>query len=238
MREYAAPVTIAIIALTSLVSLAGLRSPVLLEKYIFDPVRIRRRNEYDRLVTSGFLHANLGHLFVNMFSLYSFGGPLEQEYGAVSLLAVYFSAILGGNLLSLWLHRNEIYRALGASGGVCGVVYAAIFLFPGGSVMIFPLPLPIPSYLYAVLFIFFSFFGMRRRWGNIGHDAHLGGAIIGLLTATALHPEIISANFVLWSIVMVVSVVLFVYLYRRRAAPAVDWSATGENEKERFRWRR
>jgi membrane associated rhomboid family serine protease len=169
-------------------------------------------------VSSGFLHANLGHLFVNMFSLYSFGGSLEAVYGAAPLVAIYFSAILGGGLLSLWLHRDENYRALGASGGVCGVVYAAIFLFPGGSVMVFPLPVPIPSYAFAVLFIFISFFGMRGRWGNIGHDAHLGGAVIGLGTATALFPAIVAENPILWTVVMALSAGLFVYLYKRPRA--------------------
>ncbi|RJR26765.1 MAG: rhomboid family intramembrane serine protease [Candidatus Latescibacterota bacterium] len=218
MSEYFAPVTIGIVVLTALVSLAGFGSAAVLDRFIFDPRRILRRREYVRLVSSGFLHANLGHLFVNMFSLYSFGGPLESEYGAAPLCAIYFSAILGGNLLSLWLHRNESYLALGASGGVCGVVYAAIFLFPGGSVMVFPIPIPIPSYLYAVLFIFISFFGMRRRWGNIGHDAHLGGAIIGLAATTALYPGIVRENAILWSVVMALSLGLFAYLYRRPRA--------------------
>ncbi len=218
MNEHFSPVTIGIIVLTSLVSIAGFRSAAILDRFVFDPRRILRGGEHVRLLSSGLLHADVGHLVVNMFSLYSFGGPLESEYGAAALAAIYFSAILGGNLLSLWLHRGESYLALGASGGVCGVVYAAIFLFPGGSVMVLPIPVPIPSYLYAVLFIFISFFGMRRRWGNVGHDAHLGGAVIGLAVATALYPEIVRTNPVLWSIVMAVSAILFVYLYRRQRA--------------------
>lgn len=218
MSDFASPVTLGLVVVTSLVSLAGFGSAAAVDRLIFDPHRILRRGEYLRLVSSGFLHADIGHLFVNMFSFYSFGGPIERVYGAVPLVAIYFSAILGGNLLSLALHRNEIYRALGASGGVCGVVYAAIFLFPGGSVMVMPVPVPIPSSLYAVLFILLSFFGMRGRWGNIGHDAHLGGAVIGLGTATALFPAIAAENPILWTTVMAISAVLFVYLYRRPRA--------------------
>ena len=218
MNERFPYVTIVIVVLTSLVSLAGFGSAAVLDRYVFDARRILRGREYIRILSSGFLHASAAHLLVNMFSLYSFGSPLEAEYGIAALLAIYFSAILGGNLLSLRLHRGESYRALGASGGVCGVVYAAIFLFPGGSVTVFPIPVPIPSYLYAVLFIFISFFGMRRRWGNIGHDAHLGGAIIGLAVTTALYPEIVPANLALWSIIMALSAILFAYLRRQPRA--------------------
>lgn len=209
-----APITMAIVAATSLFSLFCFRAPNVLDKHVFDPVRILRHNEYDRLLMSGFVHANLGHLLVNMFTLYSFGTEVETVAGAGTLIAVYFSAIVGGNLLSLRLHRDQLYRALGASGGTCGVVFAAIFLAPGGSVYLFPVPVPIPPYLFAVLFILISFFGMRRQWGNIGHDAHLGGAVIGLAVATALHPSIVRESPALWCVVMALSIGLFWYLYR------------------------
>jgi membrane associated rhomboid family serine protease len=220
MNEPTGTFTIAIIVVTSLVSAAGFVSPRLVDGWLFEPAMIIGRRQYYRLVTSGFLHANWAHLLVNMFSFYSFGGAVEELVGAPTLIAVYFSGLLGGNLLSLLLHRNHVYRALGASGGVCGVVFASIFLVPGGSVYMFPVPMPIPSPVYAVLFIVISFFGIRSQRGNIGHDAHLGGAIIGLVAATLLHPPIVAQSLPLWAAVMAISIALFIYLYvdsRRRA---------------------
>jgi membrane associated rhomboid family serine protease len=220
MNEPTGIFTIAIIVVTSLVSAAGFGSPQLVAGCLFEPVMIIGRRQYYRLITSGFIHASWVHLLVNMFSFYSFGGAIEHLAGAPTLIAVYSSAMLGGNLLSLLLHRNHEYRALGASGGVCGVIFASIFLVPGGSVYMFPVPVPIPSPVFAILFIMISFFGVRSQRGNIGHDAHLGGAIIGLVAATLLHPRIAAESPALWVAVMGISAVLFIYLYmdsRRRA---------------------
>jgi membrane associated rhomboid family serine protease len=222
MNEPTVPITIAIMAVTGLVSFGGFRSPALVERFLFEPSRIVHHGEYYRLITSGFIHANWAHLIFNMFGFYSFGGLVESRFGVPVLLAVYFSGILGGNLVSLVLHRNHVYRALGASGGVCGIIFATIFLVPGSGVYIFPLPVPIPAHIFAILFILISFFGVRGGRGNIGHDAHLGGAIIGLAVTSILHPEIISDNFILWVIVMSLALVLFLYLYKRPLYPAQD----------------
>ena len=213
MNEPSGPFTIALIAATVLFSAVGFGSPPFTEKYLFAPEMIIRHRQYHRLITSGFLHANWAHLGINMFSFYSFGGYIESAIGTPTLIMVYFSSILGGNLLSLLLHRNRAYRALGASGGVCGVVFASIFLIPGTSVYMFPVPVPVPSPIFAVLFIAISFFGIRSRRGNIGHDAHLGGAIIGLVVTTLLYPRIVAESFIMWIAVMGISVALCAYLY-------------------------
>ena len=231
-----APFTIAIIAITALVSFGGFKSAALMEKFLFEPARIVRRGEYYRLITSGFLHANWAHLFFNMFSLYSFGGVIESRFGVPAFLAIYFSSILGGNLLSLFLHRSHEYRALGASGGVCGIIFASIFLVPGSGVYVFPLPMPIPAHVFAILFILISFFGVRGRRGNIGHDAHLGGAIIGLAVTTILHPEIVSDNFMLWIIVMSLALVLFMYLYKKPPYPVGGSRSSIDEHEETGRW--
>jgi hypothetical protein len=115
--------------------------------------------------------------------------------------------------LSLALHRNHEYRALGASGGVCGIIFACIFLLPGSSVYIFFIPFPIPAYIFAIAFIAYSYFGLRHQADNIGHDAHLGGAIIGLAVTTAMHPHIINDNPILYPVVMGFAAVLFLSLY-------------------------
>lgn len=184
------PATTSILVLTALVTLAAFQKPKLRERLIFRPYDILHRKQIDRMLTCGLIHGDWAHFLFNAFSFYSFGRNIELMYGAGTLLLIYVSSILGGSLLSLIIHRQEEYRALGASGGVCGVIFASIFLLPGGSITVFPLPIGIPAYVYAIGFLVFSFLGQRRQAGNIGHDAHLGGAIVGLLVATAMYPRL------------------------------------------------
>jgi membrane associated rhomboid family serine protease len=213
MQEPLPLCTLAIIAFTAWWSWRGFRNPFFMERYLFSPAHILGEKEYYRLFTCGFLHADWFHLFMNGYSLYIFGRSIELECGVSSFLLIYFGSIVGGSLLSLYLHRRHDYRALGASGGVCGVIFASIFLFPGISIIIFPVPIPIPSWLYAVLFLIASFVGLKRQIGNIGHDAHLGGAIIGLLITTALYPSIVALKPGLYAAVMGLATVLFLYLW-------------------------
>jgi membrane associated rhomboid family serine protease len=196
---------------TGLVSILGFRDRRVVERFLFDTAAVLGRRQYYRLFTAGLLHADWPHLLFNLFSLYSFARSIELFFGAPAFLIIYVAAILGGNLLALALHRHHAYRALGASGGVCGVIFASIFLLPGGSVLVFPLPVAIPSWLYAILFIGGTYAGMRRGIGNIGHDAHLGGAIIGLLVTTALHPEIVPQSPWLYLAVLGLSGLLLLY---------------------------
>ncbi len=203
-----------LILLTSLVSYLGFRSRAVEEKYIFQPEAVLAGNQYYRLVTSAFLHADWRHLGLNMLSLYLFGGSVEHFLGKTQFLLTYFGAIVGGSLLSLYVHRHHDYRAYGASGGVCGIIFAHLLLFPGGGIYMFPFPFAIPSWLYAVGFLLGSFYGMKaRNQGNIGHDAHLGGAIVGLLIAAALNPWVVRDNLRIFLIVLVTASLLLVYLW-------------------------
>ncbi len=205
--------TVLIIAATVIFSYMGFNKYGFIDSYLFDVRRIIQDKQYYRIITSGFLHGSLGHLIFNMFSLYSFGSGIEIHFGPVPFLIIYFVSIIGGGLLSLILHRNHEYRALGASGGVCGIIFAAIFLLPGSSVYIFFIPYPIPAHIYAVAFLAISYVGIRGQVGNIGHDAHLGGAIIGLAAATIMYPYIIKANPVMYPAVAVLSIAMLLLLY-------------------------
>ena len=194
-------------------SYRGFTRPGFRDRYIFSPTRILWDRQYYRLLSCGFLHLNWMHLFFNMLSLYSVGFAIELAFGIHVFLIIYLGSIVGGSLLSLYLHRNHhSYLALGASGGVCGIIFAFIFLFPGATMGFFFIPLP--GWLFAILFILISFFGLRRQLGNIGHDAHLGGAIIGLLITTALRPSIVVQSPILYAVVVGLSAVLFIYLYK------------------------
>jgi len=186
-------VTIGILVITGLVTLAAFIRPELRERLIFNPYEILRHKQYERLLTSALIHADWMHFGFNAFSLFSFGRNLEFIYGAKTLLFIYLFSILGGGILSLIIHRNHEYRSLGASGGVCGVIFASIFLLPGGSITLFPLPIGVPAYIYAIIFLVYSFVAHRRQRDNIGHDAHLGGAIVGLLLAAGLEPALVFA---------------------------------------------
>jgi membrane associated rhomboid family serine protease len=205
--------TIAVIAVTCLVSIHGFRDPSFVQRFIFWPEAILREKQGYRLITAGFLHLNWFHLLGNMYSLYAFGKSMEMYIGPVPLLTIYFSSIIGGDLLSLFLHRHHDYRALGASGGVCGVIFASIFLLGNDVVLLF-LPIPIPAWLYAIAYLLFSFYGIRAGKDNVGHDAHLGGAIIGLAVATAFYPKIVTQHPVLYSAVMGLSIVMLLYILK------------------------
>lgn len=206
-------VTIGIVIITVLVSLLGFSKPMVLERLIFDPAKILRDKESYRMVSSALVHLNLPHLLFNMFSLYSFGQGIEEVYGPSSLLFIYLSSIIGGSALSLFLHRHHVYRALGASGGVCGVIFAAIFL-TRSDVMLMFIPIPIPAWAYAIGFLLISFFAMKSGHSNIGHDAHLGGAIIGLGVATILYPHIVREQPGLYAAVVGISMGILIYLVK------------------------
>ena len=207
-------VTITLVVITCVSSIVGFRDRAYEQRFIFCPENILRDKQGYRLVTPAFLHANFGHLALNMFCLYAFGRLIELDYGVAPLLGIYFASIIGGNLLSLFLHRHHVYQAYGASGGVCGIIYAYVFLFPGRGIMVFMIPVAIPSWLYAIGYLLLSFYGLKKAADNIGHDAHIGGAIIGLLATTAMYPEIVRQSPGLYAAIMLLSLGMFVYLLK------------------------
>jgi len=206
--------TTAIIVVTVIYSYIGFRDSGFCEKYMFALPEILTGKEYHRLFTSALLHANWNHLAFNMVSLLLLGRPLEIYLGGAQFLLIYLAAILGGSLLSLWIHRHHDYRAYGASGGVCGVVFSYVLLAPNGSLGIFLLPVMIPAWLYAILYFVGSFVAMKRNKDNIGHDAHLGGAIIGFWTTAALNPDLVRLHPKIFLSISGLSVLLFVYLVK------------------------
>jgi membrane associated rhomboid family serine protease len=203
-----------IIIVTGVVSFLAFNNSALKDKLIFSPQSILADKEYYRVVTSAFLHANWQHLFFNMFSLYLFAENMEPAIGTGRFTLIYFTSIIGGSLLSLYLHRHHEYFSLGASGGVCGIIFSSVFLFPGSRIYFFFVPVGIPGWIYAILFLVSEFYGGRKKQTNIGHDAHLGGAMVGLLTTTALFPEIVRESPRLYATVMVLSLGMLVYFWK------------------------
>lgn len=183
----ASPVTLSILVVTILVSVAAFGRPALAERYLLSTEGVFRRRQYERVVTSGFLHGDPLHLLMNMLSLFFFGPYLEALLGPVNFLLVYFASLLAGSGLALAENaRNPGYRALGASGAISGAIIVFALFEPFA--MLFFFVLPAPAIVFAVLFIAYSAAAAGRLKDGVGHDAHLGGALMGVVLVCLLWP--------------------------------------------------
>lgn len=232
MHASAPWVLLGISLVTAAVTHRAFQDGLLFERLLFRPDNILRKREVYRMFTSALLHVDWFHFLFNFVGLYSFGELLENVYGGAMLLGIYLASVFGGSLLSLFLHRRENYTAVGASAGVCGVIYASIFLLPGGRINLFFIPIGIPDSVYAVGFLILSMVAVRRGDSRVGHDAHIGGAVTGLLTATLLAPATALARPVLWLAVFSVSVAIGVIL--TRSAGGLLWPKIGPLGKRHF----
>jgi len=180
------------------------------EKHKFNIVGIRR-GEQIRMIASGFLHVDEMHLFFNMFTLYFFADEVIGYLGSVNFLLVYFGSLIVGNLLSFYFHKNEYhYSAVGASGAVTGVLYSAILLNPDMKLYMFFIPIAIPAYIFGIGYLLYSIYGMKNRVGNIGHDAHFGGAIGGYVITLILATWLFKENLLMVGLLAVPIVLLYV----------------------------
>lgn len=187
------PVTSLLIAGNVIASLIALSNPPFMTRNLFHVGPILERREWHRMVTSGFLHGGILHLFVNMYVLFMFGGFVERMVGPVSYIIIYFAALLGGNVWSLLENRTKpAYRALGASGATSGIVMSFILFRPFEPLMIFPIPFFMPAVILGIVFVVGSAILAQRDNKTIGHEAHLGGALAGILATIAVQPAALS----------------------------------------------
>jgi membrane associated rhomboid family serine protease len=194
------------------ISYKGIKDSLFFEKYKFNVDSISIDKEYFRFISSGFLHADWMHLIFNMVSLFLFSSMLENELEPLFFVLIYFISLVGGNLFALYIHRNHgDYSAIGASGAISGILFASIALYPGLGICLIILPFSIPSWIYGILFIAYSIYGIKTKRNNIGHEAHLGGAIIGLLTALIIKPSAILTNYIT-VLLIVIPTLIFIYL--------------------------
>jgi len=188
-------VTLLLVIITVVITYKGFNNSLFQKNYAFDVDRIMVGKDYLRLVSSGFLHNTWIHLIFNMLALFFFGSSLEPYIGGIKILLIYFPSLVGGNLLALLIHKNHgDYTSVGASGAVNGIVFSSIALFPHGGIGLFLIPITIPAWAFGLAYILFSIYGIKEKWGNSGHAAHLGGALIGMLVTIAFYPEILSVN--------------------------------------------
>lgn len=201
--------TIAIILINVLFSLKGFNDFSFFEKYKFNIAGILR-GEQIRMFTSGFLHVDFNHLLFNMLTLYFFADVViaDGDLGVTKFILIYIAGLVVGNLLSLYFHKNEYhYSAVGASGAVMGIIYSAILISPNSTIYF------MPAWVFGLLYLFYTLYGMRKKVGNIGHDAHFGGAIAGYITTIAFKPSLIEDSLWLVGVLAIPIVVLFV-LYK------------------------
>jgi membrane associated rhomboid family serine protease len=202
--------TIAVIAANIMVSLKGFNDTYFFDRYKFSIGAIRS-GQKERMLTSGFLHVDLAHLFFNMFTLYFFADVVISWFGQGKFIIIYFISLLAGSLLALFFHRDETYySAVGASGAVTGILYSAILLQPNDSLYIMFIPIPIPAYVLGIGYLLYSIYGMKSRLGNIGHTAHFGGAVGGYLTTLIFMPGLLATDTLMVILLAIPIILLFV----------------------------
>lgn len=195
--------TIAIVVITSLISIVAFYNDTLMRRLMFNPYQVYYRKEFWRLITHGFLHADWIHLIVNMIVLYSFGRNVEAWMNQLRLggyirspiltfSLLYFGGIVVSTLITLFRHyKNYHYNSVGASGAVSAIIFTSIFFSPLEKIYFFAV-IPIPGILFALLYLVYSSYMSRRSQDNINHDAHFAGAIFGFIFPALIDFKLIS----------------------------------------------
>lgn len=177
-----------------LISLKGFSDSNFFRDNEFHIGSIRAGQQY-RMVSSAFLHVDIAHLAFNMIALYSFAPIIIHFMSNFSFFMIYFGSLIFGSVLTLAMHKEEYhYRAVGASGAVTGIIYAAILIFPGLEVNIMFIPIPINGLIFGLLYLLYSIYGMKAKNDNIGHTAHFGGAIGGFAITLLKRPDLFTTE--------------------------------------------
>jgi len=202
-------ILIGIIVANVLISYKGFNDLSFFRKYEFHIGSIRS-GEQIRMLSSGFLHADMMHLAFNMLTLWFFSPVVLSWLGNLSFILIYFGSLIFGSLLTMIFHKNDYsYRAVGASGAVTGVLYSAILLQPDMMLGIF-FVIPMPAYLFGILYLLYSIYGMRAKNDNIGHTAHFGGAIGGYLITLIKVPSLFADHTLMVILLAIPIFILFV----------------------------
>ncbi|MFT4032355.1 MAG: rhomboid family intramembrane serine protease [Siphonobacter sp.] len=190
--------TIVFIILAVAASIYAWNNESVLRRWVMNPYEVDRRNEYWRFITSGFIHADIGHLAFNMISLYSFGQLVETVFsqisanGSILYAVLYLGGIVVSDLPTYFKNRtNRGYNSLGASGGVSSVIFAGIMFAPLTSLYLFFIPIPIPGWIFGGLYLAYSYWEARRGNSLINHSAHLWGALYGIAFVILMYPPVI-----------------------------------------------
>nr|WP_299035148.1 rhomboid family intramembrane serine protease [uncultured Tenacibaculum sp.] len=204
-------IIIGLIIANVLMSIKGFSDPVFFDRYKFQVQRVLG-GEKIRMISSGFLHVDWLHLGFNMYALYLFGKVVDSSFGTLNFVLIYFASLLAGSMYSLYQHKKEpYYSAVGASGAVSGIIFSSIMLYPSMELIMLPIPVPIPGYVFGIGYLLYSIYGMKNQVGNIGHSAHLGGAIGGYLITLVLRPSIVANHTIMVGIMALIITGLFFF---------------------------
>lgn len=182
--------TYLILGIIGLVSWKGFYDSIFKEKYLFSPYIIKVHNEWYRFISHTFLHGDIGHLLFNCIAVYYFGGFIEtyfdfqypEPFGKITFIVFILLAMIFSSLYSYFKHiNNPGYRSIGFSGVTSAFLFAAILLAPTMNIGMILLPVSIPAYLFAPLYLAFEFWASKKQNTTIAHDAHIGGAIFGVV---------------------------------------------------------
>ena len=190
-------ITYIIIGITAVVSIIAFQQREIFNQLKFNAYLIKEHKKYYRFLSYGLVHADWGHLAINMFVLFSFGDIVSQFYdyhfgskGIVYFLLLYIGGLGFSTLYDFGKFKNDpYYNAVGASGAVAAVVFASILLYPAGKIFLFFIPIGIPAPLFGVLYLVYSVYMGKKGTDNIGHTAHFFGAVYGLIFTIAIKPE-------------------------------------------------
>tara|TARA_R110002051_G_scaffold296140_1_gene362146 strand:- start:315 stop:950 length:636 start_codon:yes stop_codon:yes gene_type:complete len=198
-------ITILIIAANVIISYKGFEDYAFFEKYKFNVGAIKRGEQF-RIFTSGFLHVNPQHLLFNMITLYFFAWLVIARVGETKFIIIYLISLIAGSLLSLVFNKdNYHYSAVGASGAVMGVIYSAIMFDPWMEINFI-----IPGWVFGIGYLLYSIYGMKKQIGNIGHDAHFGGAVGGYITTLIIAPWLLKTDLTMVLVLAIPIVILFI----------------------------
>ncbi len=191
--------TLFIIVITCLVSVLGFNNPDIVRKLAHYPVAEKNNKEYYRMLTAGFVHGDMFHLFVNMFVLYGFGEFVEAKFkelhgemaGSIIYVLFYLLIVVLANIPSYVKNQNNArYSAIGASGATSGVLFSYILFSPLSWLELYFF-LPIPAIVFGVIYLWYSNYASRKLNDMIDHDAHFYGAIAGFLFTALMKKELI-----------------------------------------------
>lgn len=203
MNTPALTTTEIIVAVTCLISFMLMQNTETKSKWLFHPFSINRNQQWYRFLSSGFIHADMMHLLINMFVLWSFGSAIEKYFYPTFLgdgsfwyyLGLYFGGIAVASIPSyLRHHNNPNYAALGASGGVSAVVFAVILFAPWQNLYLWGV-LPLPQILAGAAYLYYSWYKDKNATDNIGHMAHFSGALWGFAYTCLINPTLLGRFF-------------------------------------------
>ncbi len=202
---------LSLIILTNIIfSYIGFKDKLFFDRYKFNVLELDKGN-FIRMISSGFLHVDYNHLIINMLTLYFFADYVVLGVGWLNFLIIYFLSLIIGNYLSYQFHKDQKdYNAVGASGAVSGIVFSSILIFPEMKLVFIFFPLPMPGYLFAVGYLIYTIYAMKKQNDNVGHTAHFGGSISGILTTLLIAPELFFKS-ALTLIIILITIPIFAY---------------------------